>query len=73
MPATVSIKGVDDIVKYLGMVSPEIIRTSPVRNNISLIVLRRPGKNESAQTAYRYIFENVFIDLRGRKQGVQSA
>lgn len=28
LSATVSIKGVDDIVKYLGMVSPEVIRTS---------------------------------------------
>jgi superfamily II DNA helicase RecQ len=68
LSATVSVKGVDNIVKFLGMVNPEIIRTSPIRDNISLIVLPRPGRKESVQTAYRYIFENVFSDLREKKE-----
>lgn len=47
LSATVSINGISDITKFLGMENPQIIKTSPLRSNISLIVLHRPGRKVS--------------------------
>jgi superfamily II DNA helicase RecQ len=66
--ATVSISGISDITNFLGMENPQIIKTSPLRSNVSLIVLPRPDRKVSAHDSYDYIFENVFSDPKKRKE-----
>lgn len=68
LSATVSINGISDITKFLGMENPQIIKTSPLRSNISLIVLHRPGRKVSTHASYDYVFENIFGDLKKRKE-----
>lgn len=50
------------------MENPQIIKTSPLRSNISLIVLHRPGRKVSTHASYDYVFENIFGDLKKRKE-----
>ncbi|XP_061193772.1 bifunctional 3'-5' exonuclease/ATP-dependent helicase WRN-like [Saccostrea echinata] len=68
LSATVSVNGVVDITKFLGMENPKLIKTSPLRDNLSLIVLRRPSRKVSTQASYDYIFENVFCDLKRNEE-----
>lgn len=68
LSATVSLNGISDITKFLGMDNPQIIKTSPIRSNISLIVLPRPGRKVSTHASYDYIFENIFGYLKKRKE-----
>lgn len=68
LSATVSLNGISDITKFLGMDNPQIIKTSPIRSNISLIVLPIPGRKVSTHASYDYIFENIFGDLKKKKR-----
>ncbi|XP_062599602.1 probable ATP-dependent DNA helicase RecS, partial [Saccostrea cucullata] len=68
LSATVSLNGVVDITKFLGMENSKLIKTSPLLDNLSLIVLRRPRRKVSTHAPYDYIFENMVCDLKRKKE-----
>jgi superfamily II DNA helicase RecQ len=66
LSATVTSVGQRDIIKNLLMKNCECVCASPTKENIELIVLKRPSataKGNSACTPYDYIFERVLHEL----------
>ncbi|XP_046546343.1 ATP-dependent DNA helicase RecQ-like [Haliotis rubra] len=72
MTATLSLKGQNDIAKLLALKNHKVVSTYPARDNISIIVIKRPAATsageESAQFSVEYCIEPLILELIDKGQ-----
>lgn len=70
LSATLSKDGQKNVAQHLLMTHYVSIVTIPTKENIKLIIKKRPGvrKNKSVKKAFDYVFESVFYALKRKAQ-----